>query len=296
MHELPLSVGYLHDVCKLIQVIIDNPNSNNERINEIISNDVSISENVSKRIITMSINIGWIVMTEDNSVHINSNIQDFSNMSVIELQRELLWTYIEKKQPSWVKYLHKGTKIVTLRIPNSDEKQVFQDLGLFVEPDNITSKIIQWWARAAIFSRSIINHQLLEIGNEGEILSLKFEKERTGYDPKHVAYHSHSYGYDIESIKDKTDLSPLYIEVKCSLKKFEIAKFYLSRSEYEVCKKQGSRYIFHIWDVSGETKKMITINGDQVLDKAPIDQEGGKWKSFSVAFSQFNWDEAYETE
>ncbi|MDC0501800.1 DUF3883 domain-containing protein [Euryarchaeota archaeon] len=295
MKEVTLSVGYLNYVSHLLRIIHDNPGSNLEVIEKIVSNDDIIIRKVSSKIFLMSLDIGWIIIAEDNSVSLNHKIPEDIVKDSIKLQRELLWIYVETKRPPWAKHLHKGVKTLRLRITGSDEKQVFQDLGLFVEPDNTTPGIIQWWARAAIFSRSISNQELLETGNEGELLSLKFEKDRTGINPIHAAYYSHSYGYDIKSQKDRIDSTPLYIEVKSSTQKYENAKFYLTRSEYETCKKKGRKYIFHLWDLSFEIKKMIIINGDQVLKRAPIDQEGGIWTNYSVDFSQFNWTDAYET-
>lgn len=295
MYEITLSVGYLNHTSHLINIIHDNPGLNLERIEEIISEDDIIIRQVSQNIIVMSIKIGWIIIAEDNTISINQNISDDIIKDPIKLQRELLWIYIKSIQPSWIKYLHKGVKTVSLRITDSDNKQVFHDLGLFVDPNNTNPEVIQWWARAAIFSRSITNQELLETGNEGELRSIEFEKERTGINPIHTAYYSHSYGYDIKSQKNDLDSTPLYIEVKSSTQKPENAKFFLTRPEYDTCKKEGSKYIFHLWDLSIEPRKMIIISGDQVLKRAPIDQEGGNWTNFSVSYSQFNWDDAYET-
>jgi hypothetical protein len=295
MEEMTLSVGYLNYASQFIRIIHDNPGSNLKMIEKIVSNADIIIGKASSKIFLMSLDIGWVIIAEDNSISLNQNIRDDVVNDSIKLQRELLWIYIENKRPSWTKYLHKGVKTLSLRITKSDIKQVFQDLGLFVEPDNTTPEIIQWWARATIFSRSISNQKLLETGNEGEFLSLNFEKERTGINPIHTAYYSHSYGYDIKSQKDAIDSTPLYIEVKSSVQKYENAKFYLTRSEYETCKEKDSRYIFHLWDLSFEIKRMIIISGEQVLKRAPIDQEGGTWTNFSVDFSQFNWNDAYES-
>ena len=296
MQGISLSVGYLHNASELIRIVYDNPDSNLETIEEIVSTDKIIIRNISQKLISMSLDIGWITIDEDNLVYINKNIQNYFNKSPIKLQRELLWIYIESKRPSWTKYLHRGVKIVSLRITDSDEKQVFQDLSLFVKPEDTNPEILRWWSKAAIFSRSITDQELLETGNKGEFLSLNFEKERTGKNPIHAAYYSHSYGYDIESQINKIDSSPLYIEVKSSSGSWKIAKLYLTRSEYETCKKKGSSYIFHLWDLSSEISRLVIVNGHEILKLAPLDKEGGNWTEFSIDFSQFLWDDAYEIE
>ena len=140
MKEVTLSVGYLNYISHLLRIIHDNPGSNFEVIEKIVSNDDIIIRKVSSKIFLMSLDIGWIIIAEDNSVSLNQKIPEDIVKDSIKLQRELLWIYVENKRPPWAKHLHKGVKTLSLRITDSDEKQVFQDLGLFVEPDNTTKK------------------------------------------------------------------------------------------------------------------------------------------------------------
>ena len=76
MQEISLSVGYLQKASQLIQIINDNPGADIETIEEIVSKDDIIIRNISEKIIFMSINIGWIVITENNSVSLNKNIKN----------------------------------------------------------------------------------------------------------------------------------------------------------------------------------------------------------------------------
>jgi DNA-dependent RNA polymerase auxiliary subunit epsilon len=245
-------------------------------------------------LIAIALDIDWINVDERHNLTINNTLLGHYNDSSIKLQRELLWKYIEHKRPPWTKHLYRGVKHARMRITDTNEKQVFQDLNLFVEPDETDHEIIAWWARAAIFSRSIDNQSLLETGNRGEMLSLNYERSRTGQDPIHAAFYSHSYGYDIQSQVGREDTNPLYIEVKSSTEKWQVAKLFLSRPEFNICVKKGASYIFHLWDLSGKMGKLLIVNGNEIQKRAPIDTEGGEWANMSVAFSEFNWKEVLE--
>jgi len=294
MRQLSLSVGYLDSAIRLLRIIINNPESSLTRVEEIASTDDIIFRGTSRRLIAIALDIGWIIVDEHHNLTINKDLDDHYNDTSIKLQRELLWKYIEHKRPPWTKHLYRGVKHARMRITDPNEKQVFKDLNLLVEPDETNQEIIAWWARAAIFSRSIDTQSLLETGNRGELLSLGFERNRTDQDPIHAAFYSHSYGYDIQSQVGADDTKPLYIEVKSSTEKWQTAKLYLSRSEFDVCVDKGPDYIFHLWDLSGNIGKLLIVNGNEILQRAPVDTEGGEWTNMSISFSEFCWDEPFE--
>jgi hypothetical protein len=291
-----LSVGYLDSAVRLLRIVTGNPGSSLTQVEEIAGTDDIVFRGTSHSLISIALEIGWILVDEHHELTINNDLLDYYDDSSIKLQRELLWKYIEHKRPPWAKHLHRGVKNARMRISDSNEKQVFQDLNLFVEPDETDQEIIEWWARAGIFSRSIENQFLLETGNSGEILSLDYERNRTGLKPLHMAYYSDSCGYDIESRVGPNDSSPLYIEVKSSVSKWQRANLFLSRSEFRVCVKNGDNYVFHLWDLSSETKKLIVVKGDEIVKRAPIDSEGGEWKKMSIPFDEFDWEKPFEIE
>ena len=111
----------------------------------------------------------------------NSALREYYDGSTIRLQRELLWSYIQHKCTAWTKHLHLGVKHSRLRISDSNEKQVFQDLNLFVEQDETDEEIIAWWSRASIFSRSMANQTLQDWKYWGALLN--YERNRTGQGP-----------------------------------------------------------------------------------------------------------------
>lgn len=289
MQNMSLSVGYLDNATRLLKVVENNPDSNLTKINAIMQTDDIIIRGNSKNVLSFALEVEWIKLNSRYNVLVNTDLREYLNGDVILLQRELFWKYISNKQPIWTKSLLKGLKVKN-SISDVNERQIFNDLGLFTSIDSTDDSLIQWWSRAKSLARSIENKQLTEIGNFGEKLSLAYEKERTEKNPLHVAYLSDSFGYDIESIHGKKDISPLFIEVKASTKNRQFASFYITRNEYETCKKQGSNYIFHLWRISPKKNNLIIVKGDEILSKLPIDSEGGKWEVASVAFNQFNWD------
>ena len=60
-----------------------------------------------------------------------------------------------------------------------DEKQVFNELGLFPKLENSDEKVVKWWTMVSNFARTLENNNLSEIGNNGEFLSINYEFERT---------------------------------------------------------------------------------------------------------------------
>lgn len=296
MSQFFLSVGYLDNAVRLLRIVANNPGSSLERIEYIASTDDIAFRGTSRNLIAVALEIGWVVVDNHHKLAMNSALREYYDGSTIGLQRELLWRYIQHKCPAWTKHLHLGVKHSRLRISDSNEKQVFQDLNLFVEQDETDEEIMAWWSRASIFSRSMANQTLLETGNTGELLSLNYERNRTGQGPKHRAYYSHSFGYDIESQISSEDTSPLYIEVKSSTKSWKVAELFLSRPEYETCLKYGPSYTFHLWDLSGKIGKLLIVKGEEILQRAPIDSKGGEWTTMSVRFSEFCWDESFEVQ
>ena len=289
MQNMSLSVGYLDNATRLLKVVENNPDSNLKKINAIMQTDDIIVRGNSKNVLSFALEVEWIKLDEKYNVLVHNDLREYLDGDLILLQRELFWRYISNKQPIWTKFLLKGLKVKN-SISDVNERQIFNDLGLFTNIDSTDDSLIQWWSRAKSLARSIENKQLTEIGNFGERLSLAYEKERTGKNPLHVAYLSDSFSYDIESIREKKDTSPLFIEVKTSTKNRRFASFFITRNEYETCKKQGSNYVFHLWSIDSKQNNLLIVNSDEILSKLPIDSEGGKWEVASVSFNQFHWD------
>ena len=76
-----------------------------------------------------------------------------------------------------------------------------------------------------ILSR-IKNERLSEIGLKGELLTLEYEKSRTGVSPIHSSMESDEYGYDVKSQINSDDNSELYIEVKSTRTVIEFCQIF----------------------------------------------------------------------
>ena len=53
-----------------------------------------------------------------------------SRRDFVPLQRQLLWLYIKKEKPTWLRYAKNGLDRVKPHITDDDERQVFRQLGL----------------------------------------------------------------------------------------------------------------------------------------------------------------------
>lgn len=98
-----------------------------------------------------------------------------------------------------------------------------------------------------------------EIGELGENLSIKYEKDRLKNNKlvlesnkiKHVSKHNVNLGYDIQSFNGKiSDLTyDFFIEVKA--RKQNIFSFIISSNEIQAAKKLGNRYAIYFWNNLG---------------------------------------------
>lgn len=211
--------------------------------------------------------------------------QSFSETGSCEVPfRLLLSAYVRNKIPGWAFRIPAGRK-ETCAVLTLDEKKCFQAAGLLRNmPDD---PIVQWWQDLASFIRSISQERNTETGTCGEQLSLRYERNRTGMEPKWIAFETSFAGYDILSVNSSTDTTPRPIEVKSSSQSMEKATFFFSDNEWSAAQRQLDRYHIHLWSRASGFQ-LADISARLLAPHIPNNRKNGVWKSVEIPFSAFS--------
>jgi len=232
----------------------------------------------------------WIKIDELENVVISDTLIGYLDDSEMNIKRYLIFSFIEKWNPSWLEKIWKGTDNLMALDPSIH--QILDHLNLLKADLDNNGK--NWWHKINIKYYLDRQEKLSEIGRIGERLTLAYEENRIGRTPLNVSLKSDRYGYDIESWKSKKYNDKLLIEVKTS-KIGKQGKLYLTSHEIKVCMNNIDRYIFYLWDIHNkETPRILKIPGNKIVEHVPKNEKKGEWEIFSIKFSVFDWDNAEE--
>jgi hypothetical protein len=185
-------------------------------------------------------------------------------------------------QPAWCKSLAYGRKEFS-RYVNQDIVQCFKESGLMYEsPSDI---VIQWWDEVACISRGLRNSELLRIGRLGEKLTIRYEKQRTGYMPIWQSIESNFSGFDILSVVSSNNNIPLQIEVKVSSQKIKNATMHLTRNEWRNAN-YSLAHKFYLWILNAQSQLAI-IDITELTSHIPNNNGNGSWESVEIPFKCF---------
>ena len=196
--------------------------------------------------------------------------------------RFLLSDYFAIRRDPWLQLARRGRLHVLLQAP-AEISQLLHEAGLANEFDQ---EVIDFWDELAALLHNEKDKNQLEIGRAGERLSVRFETNRTGIEPKWVALDSNQYGYDVLTRVSDTDETPLKIETKCSSTSISSAKFHLTRFEWETAERSNN-YQFHIWALGKSTQMLANLTVVDVSPHIPINQNQGSWENVEIPFGIF---------
>jgi hypothetical protein len=198
--------------------------------------------------------------------------------------RLLLKEYFLRRRDPWLQLAKRGRMHVLLQSP-PEILQLFHEAGLAGDVDQET---IEFWDDLASLTRKEGDKKNTETGRVGERMSVQFEHERTGFEPKWMALESNHYGYDILTRVSDSNETPLKIETKCSLASVSRAKFHLTKFEWQTAERSNN-YSFHIWSVSEKATMLAVLNVAQVAPHIPKNQHGGLWETVEIPFRLFDF-------
>ena len=151
--------------------------------------------------------------------------------------------------------------------------------------DEISDDIVNWWDRYSKISRKVDKDTKLDVGRFGERLSLEYERNRTKKEPTWKGFETNLAGFDVLSVIDELNPSPLYIEVKTSNSSVSVANFFVTRHEWEVAS-TSKNYIFHLWVLQPKPKLFI-VPFNEVDKHIPKDFGDGEWENARLPFASF---------
>lgn len=276
---MDFSIGHLHSSLRLIEILEKQPHDSSFIINQNETLFISPASDV----INLSQKCNWIEVNQKGYFSITNKGRDLvSILDYEERLRSQLKDIIVSFQPTWSKSLSYGRKEFR-RYVSRDITQCFNESGLFQENPN--DKIVQWWDELMIISRSFRSAELIKYGRQGERLTLDYEKDRTGINPKWQSLESNFSGYDILSVVSLSDSTPLQIEVKASTLKLRDAKLHLSINEWKNAQ-VARAYKFHLWIINN-TIQMASIDIEDIILHIPTNNGNGSWESVEIPMIEF---------
>jgi Domain of unknown function (DUF3883) len=197
--------------------------------------------------------------------------------------RAVLLIFLRKYQPIWMRTIPRGRRHVSSGAPEN----AVQCLNRAKLMTNHDDDVIEWWDQASQIVREQRNEMLIETGRTGEKMSFVYELARLNSDPASptlvpelVSLDDNTLGYDIRSFVQPNNNDRLFIEVKAANRGSE---FYVTRNEWNVCRRHRARYVVHFWIIP--QKKLNYITPDDLANHIPADQGQGEWDRVKVCWS-----------
>lgn len=227
--------------------------------------------------------LGWLVTDDNDRVTLTTSAKCLLELPNYELRlRQALLDLVDAQNPPWLQSAAFGRSRV-LAFAGPGEKQ------LFVEADLVSSfrdDVVEFWDELATRARGIKDTHLLAIGRKAEKLTIHYEKNRTGVDPKWVSVNNNADGYDVLSIVSGCDTRMLSIEVKGSSRGMA-GSLHLTRNEWEMSLNRDC-HVFHLWDISSCPSHLAEVSVETMGKHVPSDVGSGAWELLEVPFSAFS--------
>lgn len=189
--------------------------------------------------------------------------------------RETLFKMALALKPFWATISPLGRQRVRV-VLSVDQLQCLRYAGL-IDSDDETAW--RWWDQLAAQFRITESQKLIEIGREGELLSLMYERTRLAAEgvtqmPQWVSVEDNLAGYDILSYRVHDGiLAKLYIEVKAT--RSAGYSFVLTRREWEYASLSPSSYLFHFWLLPIQALWIASVS--ELESSIPTDNGCGEW-------------------
>lgn len=227
--------------------------------------------------------IGWLHVNERGIAYLTpSGLRLLALTGYEPMLRQALLDYVDIERPPWVQNAAYGRARV-IRFVGSELAQVFVEAGL---AHGTHEDVVSFWDSIAALARGQESSRLLEIGRQGERLSVAYEKARTGCEPKWVAIDNNADGYDVLSIVALDDSRSLSIEVKSSSMGLA-GSLHLTRNEWERSQ-EIENHIFHLWTINSISQNALAVIAPTDLQNhIPKDSGAGSWEVVEIPFSLF---------
>ncbi len=272
------SVGILYSAREFLELIHSDPGID-LRFPDVF-NTFSVAS--PKAILEISQKCEWVQLDLNGHLIVTDRGNELLQAKQPELALRIqLGHVIETYLPPWIPLLLRG-RSEAIKYLKPDVLQCLKEADLL---NSFSDDVVNWWDKYSKLSRKINKDNKLELGRTGEKLSLNHERERTQHEPYWKGFESNFSGFDILSVVDKDNLTPLRIEVKCSNSHINSASFHVTKNEWEVAT-TSDNYIFYLWALLPKPT-LIKVNVPDVQKHMPHNQGEGIWENVSIPFSAF---------
>jgi hypothetical protein len=271
------SVGILYSAQDLLRFIKENPKvvSNFSEVFKSFDNVAS-----AKAVFEICQKCEWIRLDVDGYLELTEKSEDILNTTSVEKTLRIqIQHLIESYKPTWIPLLTRGRSEALKYLP-IDVIQCLREAELTT---SYSDDVILWWDKIGKISRRTGKDEKIDVSRRGEKMSIDYERARTRKEPRWQGFESNFSGYDILSIVDSKNTSPLNIEVKTSNSTWEVASFYITKNEWAVAK-SSLNYLFHLWALVPKNNLYI-ISVATVEKHIPINKGDGTWESVEIPFS-----------
>jgi len=222
----------------------------------------------------------WIRLNVSGDLEVTEKgVLILETLQIEKVLRIQVFDLIEAYRPNWTPLLSRGRSEALKYLP-IDVVQCLREADLTA---SYSDEVIIWWDKISKISRKLGKDEKLDIGRKGEKLSIEHERNRTEKEPIWQGFESNFSGFDILSVQNKTDLSPLMIEVKSSNLSWGSATFHISKNEWGVAQ-ISANYYFHLWLLLPQPK-LYLVRQEEVAKHVPFNQGQGQWSNVEVPFS-----------
>ena len=225
---------------------------------------------------------GWVSVRSDGVLQLTERGLVIAGHANAELcLRAQIADLIAIENPSWAKRILLG-RYEAKKIMPRPVVQCFDECGLFVGTD---AEVVEWWDSAAQSVRAKKSGVFMAIGRAAERMTVIYERNRTGTEPKWQSIETNVSGFDVLSKRDADIPDLLKIEVKGSTMRTKEATFLLTRNEWQTAQNSDS-YCFHLW-LFQEQPKLLVVDGPDLSAHVPANQGEGQWETATIRFRNF---------
>ena len=253
------------------------------RVSELLTSFSQLESLPSGEVLAVAQGLNWIAVGPDETLDLTVSGMRLRDCGGYEpMLRRALLDYVHVASQPWVQNAPYGRRRVIAFI-RPEVGQIFVEAGL---ADGVSDEVVAFWDELISIARGRRNDRLVEIGRQGERLSIAYEFQRTQNRPKWVAIDNNADGYDILSVVDSHNKSALTIEVKTTSSGIGGA-FYVTRNEWEIANVSQS-HKFHLWIIDiKSTHRLAVVGPDQIAPHISTDMGDGEWQSVQLQYRSF---------
>ena len=210
----------------------------------------------------------------------------------LTIKQYIFFQGIIHKRPNWIWQFKNGTKYLEdFEESNKNIYQCIKECDVFEKHKSKKTLNFIYKIKFFIYSNDLKKDKAIEkieIGLLGEMLSLDYERKKTGKEPIHQSLINDASGYDIKSYYESFTKR---IEVKLSQNTFKPIAF-ITWNEWKVAKRslrQRSLHEFHFWRKKDENWQLAILDAKELefINFEAKNEHEHHWQTFELLMNAF---------